>query len=114
MKTYLVSLVVGLVVLGGLMGTGSAAPSYAPTQGFSTEGAAASLVIVCGTPAEFQAVGNVAKAPGQPVSLSQVSGQENVPSSGSPSAVPEPSTMILVGLGLIGIVGLRRWRRNTL
>lgn len=29
-----------------------------------------------------------------------------------PSAVPEPSTLALIGLGLVALVGWRRWRRR--
>jgi hypothetical protein len=36
----------------------------------------------------------------------------NASGGGTPSSVPEPATMILLGTGLFGLVGLRQRRRN--
>jgi hypothetical protein len=100
-----------IVVVSVLLGGGLVAEAL-PVSSVGDDGTSPSLVIVCGTPAEFAVVGNGAKASGQPVSLSPVDGQAG----GNPSAglgtVPEPSSLVLLGLGVLGMLGLTRVRRH--
>lgn len=72
------------------------------------------LTVVFGAPAEFDVVSMTAneEMSNGPVMPKLTTHGNPPPSQPNVAAVPEPSTLILVGLGVLGLLGLKRQRKN--
>ena len=104
---------VGLSVLFiiGLPLVAASLPEETPEAPFASDQTPDQLVIVCGIPREFDPLHVAAPAPQKPTAAFSptVTMQDvEIPS----TQVPEPSTLVLVGLGVIGLIAFVRRTRT--
>lgn len=102
--------VLGVILMLGMLGS---TPANA-TSITKVAAADTTLTVVFGAPAEFDPV-PAAKAEVTRSAVAVVKTDPGDPQPGgnnNPAAVPEPSTLILLGLGMLALLGLKRQKKN--